>query len=142
MPGKGGEKTLRPTDSSSTSAVRSMQSPSMSDQRSPALSIHCLHDLGEHLRGLALLAPHVLEHGLLAVGRDDDDAHGLSLTEAPTAAYGLVVLLVRIRESNEEHVRAVLPVEPPARDRGLGLDHPRLTRRERDEPLLLHVRVI
>src|SRR3990172_9562085 len=142
MPGKGGENTESPTDSSSMSAARSMQSPSRSFQRSPALSISRLHDLLEHLHRLAFLASHVLEDGLLAVRRDDHDPDRMLLPKAPATADGLVVLLVRVREADKEHVGAVLPVESPAGDRGLGDDHPRAALGEGDEALFLHVGMI
>src|SRR3990167_8368221 len=142
MPGKGGENTERPTDSSSMSAVRSMQSPCMSFQRSPDLSIHGLNDLLEHLHRLTLFAPDVFKDRLLAVRGDDDDPDRALLTEAPAATNGLVVLLIGVRESDEEDVGAGLPVQPPAGDRRLGDDHPRAAFRERDEAFLFHVGMI
>lgn len=100
--------------------------------------VHLSHKTGEHAFGLMALALQILHDPPLTLSEDDVNGYGVLLSEAPAAADGLVILLKAVRRKIGDVV-AVLEVQTPSANLGLGDQHPGATFREVNQAAFLGV---
>ena len=100
--------------------------------------IHLGHEAGKHLFCLLALAVQVFHDAPLAFRQHDVNGYGSLLAKPPATADGLVVLLKGMGRKVGDVV-AVLEVEPPCADLGLGDQDTGATFGEVDQPLFLEV---
>ena len=78
-------------------------------------SSHCFC----HRFGVRLFPAQVRDYCALCAAGEYMHLNRSALSESPATANGLIVSLERIRNADESHARAVLPVQPPSKHRWL-----------------------